>query len=465
MMRYVCFAIYLLVGLKAHAVTGPLTPDQVLLSAREHYPRVLAALANQDASDGAVKEAQGAFDATIEQNALQRFSGFYDGQQFDTRLVKPVPFMNGQIYGGYRISEGGFPIYEDELFTNENGEVRLGGQLSLLRDSMVDTRRAGLAQAEIRRDIAALELRLTKIAVQSEALRAYWQWVAAGSRVAVLQEMLAIVERRENALKQRVDAGDIAAIYLTENEQAIARRRSQLLLAEQALGQAAQNLSLYYRNADGAAVAPDATQLPAGFPEHQVAFEQETLLRAIAQHPELQRLHQQTLEQEQQLALGENALMPRADIALEVSDDFGAGSVTREDTETTAKLVVSIPLQRYLGEGKRQRAKAEIRRINSEKQLREDELRRELKNVFIALQAAGTNIDITQREITLAKRMEAAERKRFDKGDSDFFLVNMREEASANAAIVHINAQLQYHIAKARLAALTLDENVLKLTD
>jgi len=60
-----------------------------------------------------------------------------------------------------------------------------------------------------------------------------------------------------------------------------------------------------------------------------------------------------------------------------------------------------------------------------------------------------------------AERLAQAERRRFDLGSSDFFLVNSREEAATDAAVKLIEAQARIAAAQAEMAAATADDRAL----
>ena len=439
-----------------------LSPEDVLRSARDHYPQIKAALAEQKAARASFQSRRGAFDATLEQNVSNRASGFYDGQQIDTRVVKPFPSMNAQIYGGYRVSDGTFPIYEDQFVTNQGGEALIGAELSLLRNRLIDKRRADLALAEIDIRTAEIDTAFTRMTIHNLALQSYWRWAAAGLRVKVSEALLALTENRQEALQKRFKRGDAAKILLTENRQNITSRQSALLKERQNFREAANRLSLFYRNPDGAPQIAAATHVPAEFPAIEPIADKRVLLDAIKTHPALRKLYQETLKERQALALGENALLPKIDLKVEASDDFGDGSFTRQARELKAELSISFPLQRNLGEGQVRQAEEKIRRLEHRAQLQEEQLRVEFGNALIALDAAAENINVTKQEITLAERMEKAERSRFAHGDSDFFLINMREQALANAKVKHILANLDYHTARAKLDMLTLNQEGLR---
>ncbi len=466
-MKQWLYGVALFCGLNHAAIAQDsyLSADQVLYSTRTHYPAIEAALATRQARQGDLQEKRGAFDASIEQEISKRFTGYYDGQYADTRVVKPLPYYNSKVYGGYRISDGIFPIYEDKSVTNEGGELLLGAELSLLRDSLIDERRVSVANALIDVEIADIDVLLTRMQVQYTALQAYWSWVAAGMRVEVIDSILALTKKRQEGLEIRLSRGDVAEIFLTENLQNIARRESQVIKARRELKEAAIALSLFSRNDSGEPSVPDTQELPKYFPDADAVYDKDEIMAVISAHPQLRKLHQKFLKQQQELALGENALLPQLDLAVEFSDDYGSGSFTRAEEETIASLRISIPLEQNAAKGKIQRAKSQMRRLNREITLQTDELRAQLQEALVVLDAAAENTVITKQQITFAQRMEEAERSRFAQGDSDFFLINIREEALADAKTNHIIAHLEYQLARAAVAVLTMDQAYLQLAD
>ncbi len=465
MIRLLAFGLVLPMLFSAFSAIAQttLTVQEVLASSRTSFPTILRARESIEAAKGKVTERQGAFDATLEQEFYGRPSGFYEGRQSDTRLVKPLQQYNSRIYGGYRIGEGNFPIYEDERITNEEGEYLFGFELSLLRDSLIDARRASLFNAELDQDIAEIELLLKQIGVQHDALYHYWKWVAAGKARDVYMELLDTAEKRQGGLEQKVERGDTARIFLTENQQNILKRRTQLVESDRILANQANELALYYRNGDGDLVTPEASQMPSGFPLNTFPMEEEKAIAALNARPELQVIANQLQQLEFDRRLGENALLPKADLGFEFSNDLGQGDDSRGTAESVVKLQVSIPLQRRFGEGKVKQANARIRQLEFEQRLLQDRLVTRVKNALVSLRTAEQFVALARQEAEAARTLEEAERVRFDDGQSDFFLLNMREEKTAEAKIGLISAHAQYQVALADLYALTLNKQALGL--
>lgn len=464
-MIFRCLSLVLiaLVSLPVVAADVPVSAADVLASARTHYPLILRAADQIAAAKAAEKEAIGAFDATIESQMSARPSGFYDGKQADARIVKPMPFASSRIYGGYRVSDGNFPIYEDKRITTGGGEYLIGGGLSLLRDRMIDARRLNVANRAAEREIAEIDQTLTRLSVQRDALVQFWRWVAARQMRDVRRDLLAIAEKRQGGVARSVRSGNTASIFLTENQQYILQRQTELNEVERNLNIRAAALSLFLRDENGnprmlTQATPDIL-----FPEPETSLTAEDALRMLHARPEFARIQQAMQMEKNNREMGENMLLPRADLGVEFSDDQGSGDVTREQAESMIKLDISIPLQRNLGEGRRDNAQAALRALKHEQRLTEDTLKMEITNALKNLEIYKEFIRLTKDEIQLAQTMERAERKRFENGASDFFVLNAREQKVAEARIRYILAQESYHSEIANLNALTMNEKALAL--
>lgn len=446
------------------AMPVALLPETVLESASEHYPAVIAALAARRGAVAATLEAEGAFDLVFESDNFARATGFYDGVSLSAMAKQPLRPFGADLYAGYKVSEGDFPVYEDVNFTNTGGAVKVGVLFSLLRDRDVDDRRVGIDNAAIGLRQADLSILLTRIGVQRRALIAYWQWVAAGREVAIFRNLLDIALKRQEALERQVERGARARIFLTENMQNITRRRSLLTAAERDLLQAANTLSLYYRDERGNPMIPGQAELPAMDPSAALAAADlpgtDAIGPALQRRPELALL-QATIERERnRLALARNALKPRLDVKLEVQEGLGAvgeGGASRDSTDTVVGVSFSVPLQRRSERGRIERARAAIEGKQAEQRLKADQIAVEVRELLLDLDVSRQLFQLALQEADLSQKMREAEVRRFESGASDFFLVNVREETEANARIKLVRAALDLRAARADYDAATVD--------
>lgn len=442
----------------AQASPGPLTMDEVLRSSRRFAPQVLEAIAKVRQAEGKALSAEGAFDTVVKAEAESRLSGYYDGQYAAGTITRPIENWGGSLYGGYRVSTGRFPIYEDERYTNQVGEIKVGAVLALMRDRLIDDRRFGRTNARIDIDIAEADRLLTAIGVQRRAIGAYNLWVAAGLRLTLYRDLLGLAKERQVGLKRQVALGARPDIILVENEQNILRRETLVARAEQELAAAGNALSLFLRDDNGMPVQPDPARLPDRFP---ALIRQPANTRAmLANRPDLRQIDMRLLQATNRLALDRNSLRPRLDLKLEASQDIGpigAGGSSRVGTETKVGLTFSVPLQQRVARGRIEQTTAEIEATRRRRQQTEEQIIAAIDGFVIDVRATERLRALAETEHDRATTMARAESRRFALGASDFFLVNVREEAAADAGVRKLDAAYRQIVANAELAAAAAD--------
>ncbi len=428
-----------------------LTLEALLANSAAQSPQILEALARARAAEGRQLGVEGAFDTLFSAEGGSRVLGFYDGTSADAKVSRQLEDWGGQVYGGYRVSSGRFPIYEDKDYTNRLGEIRAGAVFSLLRDRMIDERRFGRVTADADRAVADAERQMVAIGVQHKALEAYLTWIAAGQRLRIFRQLLDLGRERQLGLQRSYQAGLRPRIVLTENDQIVLRRQAMVVQSEQALANAANTLSLYWRNAEGRPVIPRAEQLPVTLPALST-------INALSDVPRPDLLVAQLRERlvRDRLALDRNALLPRLDLQMEVARDFGevgAGGVSRSGNDVRFGLQFSVPFEQREARGRLMQTQAELDASSRRTQWIDEQIRAEVEGIGISLEAAERLIALSEQERLRAEEMAAAERRRFEMGASDLFLVNTREEAAASVAMTLLDIRLRRVSASADLAA------------
>lgn len=439
--------------------TQALSIAETLASANAHFPRIQAAVEARLASEGRLKNKMGAFDLALEQESLVWADGGFDGASMDTRLAKRLPTAGAKVFAGYRVTNDDFPIYQQELVTNSGGEFNAGVVFSLLRDRAIDRRRFEVNRAELGIAEAEIEVQIARIMTQRNAARAYWTWLAQGRRVAVYRELVDLAEARMSALEKRAAAGDVAQFQVIENRQNLLRRQSALTNARRDFAQAAIELSLYVRDENGLPRRPHNAELPDHFPGFRLELDDPeiTIAQVLARNPDIRLLDNATAVAQAELQIARNALLPRVDVGVKTSHDVGRGSRTREGFEAIVDLTVSIPLERRLGQGAIDESQAKLRKIELDRQLASERLSNEVYKLWERITADAQYSAITADEAVQADVLVDAERQRFESGASDFFVVNLREERSADAKLRNAQALLAYFNGTTDLRAAMMD--------
>ena len=443
---------------------GELALDIVLQASRTHAPLVLEALAKTRSAQGLAAAAQGAFDLVFSADGESPLvSGKYDGTLLGAQLRQPFATNGGYVYGDYGYARGSFPPYSP-VADGRVGELKVGAVFALLRDRNIDPRRFELQSAELESEVVATEGAMVAIGVQRRAMDAYYRWVTSGLRLRTYRQLLRLAEDRQTALGRQVELGRLASLVLVENQQNIFRRRALVTQSEREFETAANQLSLFYRDGEGKPLVAQASQLPG---ELTFLPSLQPDVRAVYElRPDLQGLRAKLEQAAVKLDYGQNLLLPRVDarfgLAQDVADPF-RGRLGGDGTEAVVGLSVSVPLQRREARGKVASAKAEMEAIRYRRQAIEEQVKADIAAIGIAIDATDRLFQISRQEQEQALRMAEAERVRFQNGASDFFLVNLREESAADAAVRQLNAGLERASARADLVALSADLRLLGL--
>lgn len=158
---------------------------------------------------------------------------------------------------------------------------------------------------------------------------------------------------------------------------------------------------------------------------------------------------------------GENLLLPALNAAIDASKDVGDLASLKGDKtpfELEAGLYFDLPMQRRKGRGKILEAQGKLAQIAAKQRFTENKITTQVQDALSAMLTSYERVQQTRQGVVLARRLEVAERKRFDEQDSDLLRVAIQEAAAIEAAIAEIEALSDFFKAEAALrAALGLD--------
>jgi len=176
---------------------------------------------------------------------------------------------------------------------------------------------------------------------------------------------------------------------------------------------------------------------------------------ALSLNPELKEIGVKLNQLSNEELLGENKLLPKIDVNFETSRDRGDGSKTLRETENRIFVALEIPIERNLGLGKVRAVRSKKRALNQQRQLFVDQTRAFIKSLYFSLNTSVETIENTRTEVGLAKKLQKAEVEKFKNGASDFFVVNIREQNTADAQVKNIKAHYEYWATKAEYDEVT----------
>jgi outer membrane protein, heavy metal efflux system len=413
-------------------------------SVRRSYPPLLAAFQEINQANADLLAARGKFDLKLKGHGENNALGYYEYRVGDVGAEQPIRWGGIDLFGGWRIGQGKFPVYEGKYETRSGGEYKIGARVPLIQDHSIDIRRADLQKTTIGQQTATLSVEQQRLAIMNSAVQRYWLWVAAGNRLRLAENVLSVAQSRQALLEKSAEAGLTPAIDAVDNRKAILQRQGQVVEATRALQAAALDLSLFYRDSAGQTIIPGNDQLPKDVPRNQAGSPEEitaSLALAMEKRPDAKRIGTQLTAAEVDLKLAKNQKLPELDLVTTYTTERGESpDVRRGPTEFRAGVNFSMPVQRRTAEGKIRSAEAKIAALKQKEQYARDTIREEVQDAISALHTITQRVDLAQQELAVAKQLEAAERTKFDYGEGTLFLLNLREQATLEAAVKNVTA-------------------------
>lgn len=444
--------------LSARADDRPLLLDEVTRAALARYPPLAAAEKETAIASADLLTAEGGFDPSLRARGFATPWGPYRYEHVDVVAEQPTAIWGAKLFTGWRYARGDVPVYYGELSTNDYGEVRAGASVPVLRDGPIDRRRAALRRAEIGAALAPLTVAERKLEIVRLASMRYWDWVASGRKLRVARDLLSLAVVRDAQIRARVERGDLPAIEQADNERAIQQRAAQLATAQRGLENAAIELSLFLRDEGGAPVYADARRLPDALPEPVVpdtvqGAADERL--AVERRPEPRRFSLLADQARVDLALAENQRKLGLDLTVAGAKDLGPGDPKLARPELDVILLVDVPILNRVQNGRARAAEATLARNALQSSFARDRVIADVRDAKSAMDLARQRLTATRREVGVARELVALERERFELGEGTLFMVNLREQAAAEAELREIDALADFHRAAASHRAST----------
>lgn len=440
------------------ASSSALSLDEVIRSVERTFPLLVAAEKEREIAEADVQSARGGFDPSLRARASSIPYGGYPSDRLDVSLEQPTGLWGARFFGGWRYGRGSFAAYDGKYETADYGEGRIGAQVPLWRDGPVDRRRATLAKAEIGTDVARLSVEEQKLVMIRAASIRYFDWIAAGRKLSIARSLLVMATTRDAQLAARVDRGDLPAYERAENLRVMHQREAQVVAAERALENAAIELSLYLRNESGAARLPERSRLPADLPpltREGVLMADRAESVAVAQRPETKRLAALVAQSRIEADLASNQTKPGVDIVVMGSKDFGPGPPKIVPTELEVGILLDIPILTRVQDGRKRAAEAQISRLSEQTRYARDRIVADVRDAMSIISLARERAAAIRKEVDVARTLIDSERRRFDLGESTLLMVNLREQAFAEAELREVDAVADYHRGVAALRAAT----------
>ena len=438
--------------------TSVLTFDAFYAEVLADHPVARQAQLLEDVGQAEVLAAKGGvYDPTVSAIwARKSFAsaGYYN--YLDAALKIPTP-VGIDFKLGYEQTSGAF--VNPDRTTPSSGLLSAGVVVPLGRGLITDKRRNALAQAKALSTVASAERRLVVNRLLYSATQDYAQWYEAWRRRTIAWEGQELARERLVAVTRRFQDGDAAAIDTVEAGLEYQRRLVTRLEADNAWYVTTQSINAYLWDAVAAPVDLGPGVVPSVRGLEPVGTDTTVIDRwvapALARHPDLVKAQGKLQQQQANRRFYGQDLLPEIEVAAAALRAGGAGLFGGwPDVSENYKLTLggTTPLLLMQGRGRLGASRAKLESADLDAALVRRDIELSVRAAFNDVVTRQQLIALQERAIQQARYLRDGEFRRFEAGESTFFLVNQRDRQLLDEQVKLAGFEAKYAVARAALA-------------
>lgn len=424
---------------------------------KQYHPVARQAGFLVDAAKAQLLSIRGNFDPVVFINNDQKT---FDGKNYynysNAELGIPTWF-GVELYAGVENNFGDFVNPE----VSQSSSSYAGISLPLLRDLVLDKRRAMLQQGKLFVQQSAFEQRTIVNDLLFDAYQTYWNWARDYQLLRVLDTTIFLNEARYDLVKIAFQQGDRAGIDTTEALAQLQNFQQQREDAWLKFRKSTLELSTYlwlpnnkpvYLNE---MVIPDTLWTNQSFGNFQTDVLSNWITQTVTNHPKLQQIDfkLQSLEIERRLKF--QNLLPKLDLKYNfLQKGYNvANSFNHNFFENNYKFGVSavIPIPNRGGFGDYRVARIKLQTTALERNFTELNLENKVRFHYNELLNLQKQIAIYESAYRNYVRLFEAEQLRFSLGETTLFLLNSRETKVLEARQKLLELKVKFYQAFAAL--------------
>lgn len=440
----------------AQTINSPntLSFSQYLQIVRTYHPVIREAAIEVEMAQGEILKANGAFNPIISAEMGQKVLGGTQYYSYTNPTVKWPVWFGAEIEAGTERWQG------DRLEVGQTkGDISyIGVSVPLLKDLLLDKRRAYLQQARVMHSMAKSQRQIWVNDIMFEAIETYIKWLEAYQSLQAIQQLVNVNQERVRQIKAIWQSGERAAIDTTE---AYTQWQSMLLMQndyEVKWIQAGYALSAFlWKEKNEPQGLPDEV-----IPDSNAWSFDETALEGLVtellhqiddRHPYLQWYQQKINWQRIDKRLKFQELLPKLNVQynqLSKSAAFsGIGNMNQFlDNNYKYGIKFETPLLFSNGRASYRIATLKLEQLQLNEAQKKMELQVKLKQYFASYSNLKKQLAIQSGQVENFRKLVQAEENRFSQGESSLFLMNSRE----NKLIENIIKQVELNAKKLKSA-------------
>ncbi len=438
-----------------------LTFEEYIGYVKQHHPLLKQANLQLSQGEATLLRARGGFDPKIEVDYdRKKFKStkYYD--QLNTSFKIPT-WYGVSFIANFEENTGEF--LNPNLTVPDGGLYSAGVSLSLAQGLLINERMADLKKAKffIAQTKAERDLLVNQLIFNAST--AYFGWVEAQNELDIYTEFLTNAQQRLNGIKISVQAGDKAAIDITEARITVQNRELALEAARLKTIKARLAASNYLW-LNEVPIEVNEELLPV-FPE-QIILRTSLYLpqdletaAALENHPKIKSLEAKIGSLTIDRSFKRNKLLPKLDLEYNfLSND--ADQINSFNTANyKAALTFSMPLFLRKERADVSLANLKLQNVKLDQAATVVTLQNKIKAVQTEIISLATQSKLIKDIVLDYQKLVTAEERKLELGDSSLFLINSREQKLIEATLKANETQVKFLGANAALF------NVLGITE
>lgn len=442
-----------------------LTAAELNAIVRQYHPVAKLAGIGVDMAKADITIARGGFDPQLMVNSSRKTFDGIDYYSHTSPEIKIPTWYGIDVVAGTEYLRGSRTDPQE----TQGRTSFVGISVPLLKNLLMDKRRAALQQAKIFGQLSEAARQTALNDLQYDAIAAYWKWAQYHEVYSILEEVVTANERRLSLVKNAWRLGDRPAIDTTE---ALTQLQQFQYLRNEAwldFQNAGVELSAFLWQADNQPyllptnVRPDSNWQQTPLLSSLIESEQVLIDMANANHPDLKqyRFKLAALEVEKKLKFQE--LLPVLNLKynqLGKGYDLAKTSVQPLfDNNFQFGVSFAVPLRLSQGRGEYRKAKLKILDteygLQNKRLLIQNKIKMYRNEALTLLQ----QIQLQQNALLNYQTLQRGEETRFFNGESSLFLVNSREtkRLESQQKLIEVKAKFLKALASIQWAVGTLN--------
>ncbi|MCU4166426.1 TolC family protein [Carboxylicivirga caseinilyticus] len=436
---------------KAQRDSSVFTLQQLLWYVEQYHPVSLQSQILIQQGESEIRKARGGFDPYLFAGLDQKY---YDDKEYYSLLgtgLKVPTWYGVELKTGYDQNRGYYLNPQNTV--PDDGLWYAGISVPVGKGLVIDKRRVELKKARLYAESTKAEQEKMMLGLYFEAVKKYWDWVAAYNEYKVYDEAVELAQTRLRAIKGSHEFGDKSAIDTLEAYIVVQNRQLNKKGAKLKYDNETLELSNYLWFENGVPLSITDMHPPV----YTVADKEDVispdsinnLINTLGiSHPDMQLMDYKLASLEVDRKLKRESFKPNLKLNYNILNEPQGSNVFRGYSINNYKWGFNFSMPLFLREerGSYEQSIFKIKDAKWKQNLKLVELQNNLLKYYNTQLTLSEQVDLYANVIKNYNRLLEAEKQRFDSGESSLFVVNARENYLIEARLKMISLLAKYNV-------------------